>query len=79
MDAASYESSAENYIYEGESADGKTKEFSISVPKDGTGAAFYCKIFAYDGASRYLGEDDTPAADDDKGNKVDFFYLYKDI
>ena len=79
MDAASYESADENYIYEGEAADGKTKQFSISVPKDGNGSSFYCKIYAYDGSSRYLGEDDTPADDDDKGNKVDYFYLYKDI
>ena len=43
MDAASYSSTDESYVFKG-----NTKDFSIEIPKDGIGEQFYCKIFAYD-------------------------------
>ena len=79
LDAASYDSQLQNYVYEGENQSGVTQNFSINVAKDGNGKQFYCKIYAYDGASRYVPAGETAAADDDKGNKAEFFYLYKDI
>ena len=74
MDAASYDSQGESYKYEGE-----TQEFSIDVAKDGNGRQFYCRIYAYDGSSRYLAAGEEADAEDEKGNCVDYFYLYKDI
>ena len=74
MDAASYDSQGENYIYEGE-----TKDFSINVAKDGKGKPFYCRIYAYDGSSRYLDEGETASAEDEKGNCAEYYYLYKEI
>ena len=74
MDAASYDGSEENYIYEGE-----TKDFAINVAKDGKGKPFYCKIYAYDGSSRYLEEGETASAEDEKGNCAEYYYLYKEI
>ncbi|BDC94570.1 Ig-like domain repeat protein [Treponema bryantii] len=75
MDAADYDSEDENYIYN----KGETEEFSINVPKDGTGKQLYCKIYAYDGAARYADEDETATEDDEKGNCAEYFYLYKNI
>lgn len=75
MDAADYDSKDENYIYN----KGETEEFSINVPKDGTGKQLYCKIYAYDGAARYADEDETVTEDDEKGNCAEYFYLYKNI
>ncbi len=75
LDAANYDSASENYLYKGENE----TEFSINVVKDGVAKQFYCKLFAYDGAARYVDEDEAPSADDSKGNKAESYYLYKDI
>lgn len=74
VEAANYDVEAAKYIYEG-----ATKQFNIEVPTDGEGQQFYYKLFAYDGAERYLSEDETPTDEDSKGNKTECFYLQKDI
>ena len=60
MDAASYDGKEGIYKYEGE-----TRDFSINVEKDGNGKPFYCKIYAYDGSSRYLEEGEEASAEDE--------------
>ena len=40
---------------------------------------FYCKIVAYDGAQRYPADGSEQSEDDKKGNRIDSYYLYKDI
>lgn len=74
VEAANYDVEAAKYIYEG-----VTKQFNIEVPTDGEGQQFYYKLFAYDGAERYLSEDETPTDEDSKGNRTECFYLQKDI
>lgn len=74
VEAANYDVEAAKYIYEG-----VTKQFNIEVPTDGEGQQFYYKLFAYDGAERYLPEDETATDEDSKGNKAECFYLQKDI
>ena len=74
VEAANYDVEQAKYIYKG-----ITQSFFIDVPTDGEGREFYYKLFAYDGAKRYLPEDETPSDDDLKGNRAEYFFLQKDI
>lgn len=74
VEAANYDVEQAKYIYKG-----ITQSFFIDVPTDGEGREFYYKLFAYDGAKRYLPEDETPLDDDLKGNRAEYFFLQKDI
>lgn len=74
VEAANYDTDASKYIYEG-----ITQKFELDVPTNGDGKEFYYKLFAYDGAIRYLEKNATQTDDDKKGNRAEYFFLQKDI
>ncbi len=75
LDAANYNAGDQAYIYKNENE----QNFSINVPLDAGAKKFYSKIYAYDGAERIPAPGAEAKTDDSKGNRAEFFYLYKDI
>lgn len=58
--------------------DAYTAIYGNVAPADFAPAQYYCSIMAYDSAKRYPVEGQE-AADDDKGNSTDVYYIYEKI